>query len=116
MMEIWVPIKDFEDYEISSWGRVRNKSGSILLPYKNHKGYLKIGLYKDGKSHKKRIHRLVAETFIANPNYLPEVNHKDGNKENNSFTNLEWVTGEENRIHAKIMQDWKDLLEGKYNG
>ena len=65
-MEIWLPIKDFENYEISSWGRIRNKKGQILSPYKNHKGYLKIGLAKDGKDHKKRIHRLVAETFIAN--------------------------------------------------
>ena len=116
MMEIWLPIKDFENYEISSWGRIRNKKGQILSPYKNHKGYLKIGLMKDGKDHKKRIHRLVAETFIANPENLPEVNHKDGNKENNSFTNLEWVSGEQNRAHALMMQQWKDLLEGKYKG
>lgn len=112
-MEIWVTIKDFPDYEISSWGRIRNKKGEILTPYKNHKGYLKIGLRQDGADHKKRIHRLVAETFLPNPNNLPEVNHKDGNKENNSFTNLEWVSGEQNRAHAKAMMNWKAVLEGQ---
>ena len=110
-MEIWAPIKDFPNYEISSWGRVRNRKGQIMIPYKNHKGYLKIALCKDGIRYKRRIHRLVAQTFIPNPYNLPEVNHIDGNKENNSFSNLEWVTGEQNREHAIFMEHWKRLLE-----
>lgn len=108
-MEMWRDIEGFEGrYQISSWGRVRNKDGMILEPYTNHKGYLKIGLYKDGKDHKKRINRLVAQAFIPNPYNLPQVNHKDGNKQNNSYTNLEWTTDELNRKHAAL------LRKGKY--
>lgn len=130
-MEIWKDIKGFEGYyQISSWGRVRSLDryvpdcfdskriavGQILKPYKTKKGYLKITLYKNSKQvYKKcRVHRLVAEAFIDNPNCLPEVNHKDGNKENNSITNLEWCTGEENRKHAQMMQEKSRL--GVRNG
>ena len=67
-------------------------------------GYLKVGLTKDGKSHKKRVNRLVAMAFIDNPNELPFVDHIDGNKENNSITNLRWVTDKENREHAKVLR------------
>ena len=106
-MEIWKNIDGFNGkYQVSSWGRVRNaETGNILIPYKNKKGYLKIGLCDGhGKSLKFRVNRLVAISFIENPNNYPQVNHKDGNKENNSFTNLEWVTDEENKKHAKCMR------------
>lgn len=103
-MEIWKDIEGFDGYQISTWGNVRNKHGQILKPYRNDKGYLKIGLMKNGKNHKKRINRLVAKAFITNPYDLPQVNHKDGNKENNSYTNLEWTTNEINAKHAKLMR------------
>lgn len=103
MQEIWKEIDGFDGkYLVSSWGRVKSARG-ILKPYKNHKGYLKIGLSKENKCQKYRVSRLVANAFIPNPYNLPEVNHIDGNKENNSFSNLEWVTGEQNRIHEKLM-------------
>lgn len=106
MKEIWKEIDGYDGkYFISSWGRVRGPRG-IMTPYLNHKGYEKIGLYKDGKKEKHRINRLVAEAFIPNPYGLPEVNHIDGNKQNNSFTNLEWVTGEQNRAHDRIMETY----------
>ena len=98
-MELWKEIEGFENYQVSSWGRVRSANG-ILKPYRNKKGYLKVGLSKDGKCHKKRVNRLVAMAFIDNPNDLPFVDHIDGNKENNSITNLRWVTDEENRAYA----------------
>ena len=103
-MEIWVEIFGFEGYQVSSWGRIRNADGQILKPYRSEKGYLKIELRKNGKGYKKRIHRLVASAFIENPQNLPQVNHKDGNKENNSVTNLEWVTDEQNKEHARKLR------------
>ena len=103
-MEIWKDIEGFEQYQVSTWGRIRNKhTGVLLKPYYNKKGYLKVGLSKNGKSHKFRVNRLVAMAFIPNIFDLPQVNHKDGNKANNSFTNLEWVTDEENKRHRQMM-------------
>ena len=105
-MEIWKDIEGFEGkYQVSSWGRVRNAiTECIIKPYRNHKGYLKIGLTKGDKCVKFRLHRLVAKAFIPNPDNLPQVNHKDGNKANNSFTNLEWVTNIDNAQHAMLMK------------
>ncbi len=102
-MELWKDIEGFENYQASSWGRVRSANG-ILKPYRNKKGYLKVGLMKGGKCHKKRVNRLVAIAFVENPNGYPFVDHIDGNKENNSITNLRWVTDEENRAYAVRMR------------
>lgn len=107
ILEIWKDIEGFEGkYQISTWGRVRNVvTGDHIKPYKNEKGYLKVSLHKDGVGHKKRVNRLVALAFIDNPYGLPMVNHKDGNKENNSISNLEWTTDEYNRIHARKLRE-----------
>ena len=72
-----------------------------MRQYTNEKGYKKISLIKNGARTKHRVSRLVAETFLLNCAGLPEVNHMDGNKDNNSVTNLEWVSGAENREHDK---------------
>ena len=108
MMEVWKEIEGYNGkYQVSSWGRVRNaESGHILKPYKNSKGYLKVGL-SSGKRvmDKHRINRLVAKAFIPNPMDLPQVNHKDGNKENNSVTNLEWTTDKYNKEHARTLRN-----------
>ena len=104
MQEIWKDIEGFEGrYQVSTWGNVRGVQG-ILKPYRNEKGYLKVSLAKNGKYYKKRVNRLVALAFIPNPYELPQVNHKDGNKENNSITNLEWTTDEINRKHAILLR------------
>ena len=107
MMEVWKDIEGYYGkYQVSSWGRVRNaETGHVLNPYKNSKGYLKVGL-SSGKRvmDKHRINRLVAKAFISNPMNLPQVNHKDGNKENNSITNLEWTTDEINKKHAALLR------------
>lgn len=88
-------------YNISDKGEVFSKrSGKYLKLSHKKNGYVYIELNVDGKVTYKRVHRLVAEAFIPNPNNKPFVNHIDGNKSNNSVDNLEWVTGSENNIHA----------------
>jgi hypothetical protein len=74
----------------------------LLTPSSNNsKGYLRITIYYDnGTKVTESVHRLVAKVFIPNPENKPQVNHLDGNKLNNHFSNLEWVTNEENQFHA----------------
>ena len=68
--------------------------------YINSFGYCVVGLYENGKEYKRKVHKLVAEAFIPNPNNKPEVNHINGDKTDNSVGNLEWVTRSENVKHA----------------
>ena len=114
MTEQWKEIKNFEGmYEVSNTGRVRGlarrvphaKSGYRNIPAVEKKaiavgGYLYYCLSKGGKDYRFAAHRLVAQAFIPNPYKKPEINHKDGNKFNNCFDNLEWVTRKENVHHA----------------
>lgn len=100
-MERWKPIKNYEGfYEISTLGRVKSKRG-VRKPFINKYGYPCVSLWKHCVGETKPIHRLVAETFIPNPENKREVNHIDGNKQNNSVENLEWVTPSENKKHAQ---------------
>lgn len=86
-----------DDYEITRSGHVINKNtGRILKGVPNNKGYLRVCIV--GKL--RFIHRLVAEKYVPNPLNKSQVNHIDGNKLNNSASNLEWVTNLENREHA----------------
>lgn len=101
MKEIW---KDYiYNYQISNFGRVRNKvTNKILKQNKTGKGYLGC-VVSLGKRHCYKlikIHRAVAECFIPNPNNYPVVNHIDGNKENNLYSNLEWCTYKDNNLHS----------------
>lgn len=106
MDEVWKPIKGYEGlYEVSNMGRVKSlrwPSPKILSPEKPG-GYCRIQLYKNKKKIRMLVHRLVASAFIPNPYNKPEVNHIDGDKENNKVDNLEWVTGKENTNHAMKM-------------
>lgn len=91
-------------YSISDTGEVwkmsRCQKQYVIKQQLNYKGYHKVTLRVKGKRYVFRVHRLVAQAFIPNPKKKPQVNHKDGNKDNNCVENLEWVTDEENRIHA----------------
>jgi len=97
------PINRFEGlYSIYDCGVIySHKTKKILNPSKDKRGYLILSLYKDGKSYPKKIHRLVLQAFVPNPEDKPCCNHKDGDKNNNHVNNLEWVTYKENEIHAR---------------
>lgn len=105
--EIWEKINNLP-YEISLQGVVRRqleskfckKNKTHVKPYINNKGYSCINLYKEGKCYKYQIHRLLAISFIPNPDNLPVINHKDGNPLNNALDNLEWCTQSQNLKHA----------------
>jgi hypothetical protein len=102
-MEEWKKIK-IEGYSISNTGKFRNdKTGKILKPSIGSTGYYVVNIKPNGrigKSYSLKIHRLIAEAFIPNPENKPQINHKDCNRLNNNIENLEWVTNKENNIHA----------------
>lgn len=97
--EIWKPVKGYEGlYEISNFGRVKSlgndksRKEKILKPIKDKGGYLYVGLCRDGKGKWFKVHRLVAEAFLPNPEGFEQVNHKDENKSNNCSSNIEWCS------------------------
>ena len=118
-MEEFRDIKGYEGkYQISNFGRVKSlKYGKerIRNVCKDRHGYLTINLYKEGKVKNFRVHRLVAEAFISNPNNYPCVNHKDENPTNNYVDNLERCTVKYNNTYGTAIQrrvantDWKEV-------
>ena len=103
---MWKDVIGWESYyEINENGDVRNKNTlHLVIGDKNGEGYPRVCLYnKNHNPQKQRFfrHRLVATVFIPNPESLPEVNHIDGNINNSSVDNLEWVTKIENEIHSR---------------
>lgn len=143
MEEIWKDIKGFEGlYQVSNLGRVRSLDriilkphprntsmqmrclykGRVLKPGTNSNGYWYVELHDNsGNIYWNSIHRLVASTFIPNPNNLPEVNHIDENRKNNRADNLEWVTKSQNMRHGTCgarmgMKHWKAVTQMDMNG
>lgn len=114
-------IKDFPDYYITDTGDVysrhsdkyHNPNNRIkkLKPFVSKNGYKIATLTNNGKTYRKLVHRLVAETFVPNPKNKPEVNHIDGNTLNNRVENLEFVTKSENELHK-----FRILKKGHYLG
>lgn len=111
MKEIWKEIPDFKDYQASNLGNIRvldkyvnsgiknnkkvKRKGKVLKQH-NKLGYYEVCLTKNNKKYFLKVHRLIAKTFIPNPNDLPQVNHKDENSLNNCLNNLEWCTAKYN--------------------
>lgn len=117
--EIWKDVKGLEElYQVSNFGNVRSKERKIFnngskkyntLKSKTIKqrinswGYNCVIFSKDLKPFGKAVHRLVADAFITNKENLPQVNHKDGNKQNNNVENLEWCSVKDNLLHARFV-------------
>ena len=100
-----VDIKGFEDYQITDDGRVWSKKNKRYLKLqKTTPGYCKVSLSKNGNVYQKQVHRLVAETFISNPDNLPQVNHRDEDKTNNRVENLEYCSKEYNMNYGTIKE------------
>lgn len=111
MKEIWKDVKGLEGYyQVSGEGFVksldrvdcsgRHLKGMLIKPFKDRGGYLCVVLTKEGKRYRKKVHRLVAEAFIPNPEGKPEVDHIDTVQTNNCVENLRWVTAKENNNNA----------------
>lgn len=114
-METWSTIKGFDNHKVSTTGRVMNiKTGKILSPFTTKNGYQTIALSECGKSHKKYVHRIVAEAFIPNEYSKLQVNHLNGNKRDNRVENLEWCTSSENHLHRSRVLGIKRSSEHMY--
>lgn len=133
-MEIWKDIKGYEGlYQISNLGRVKSlekktyaginkgtyivRKERILKTNKSRDGYLRVTLCNNKENIMYFVHRLVAQTFLDNPNNYKEVNHKDENKQNNRAENLEWCTRKYNVNYGKrILKTQKKVLQYDKNG
>ena len=100
-VEIWKDVPGYEGlYAISDHGRVWScRKHRFKLPSVQNNGYYLVFLVKDGYRKAELVHRLVAKAFLENPNLLAEVNHKDGDKQNNTVSNLEWCSRSDNLRH-----------------
>ena len=90
-------------------GRVFSNRSGKLIELKTHtmwKGYVLVTIRSNGVKKKHRVHRLVAQTYLPNPDNLPEVNHIDRDKTNNHVSNLEWITSRDNTVHSVCKYLW----------
>ena len=131
IIEIWKDVKGYEgSYQVSNLGRVKsldriivysngrihNQKGKNINGFINTSGYMSVDLYKNGKSKKHYIHRLVATMFIDNPRDKNEINHIDENKLNNCAKNLEWCTSSENKRSGTVVERANKTRKDKHVG
>lgn len=104
-MELFKIIKEFPQYQISNLGNIKNSKGELLVigGRKSNSGYIQVRLYHNKKYCYRYLHRLLAETFIPNPNNYRTINHINGNKLDNRISNLEWASDEMQQRHAFLM-------------
>ena len=115
----WKPVVNYEGlYEVSSDGKIKSVARIIkdcngntrvwherIMKYaKDKDGYFRVQLSKNGKATSKLVHRIVAEAFIENPEKLPLINHKDENKNNNNYKNLEWCDAKYNSNYGNAIE------------
>ena len=111
-MENWFDLKDYEEYYlINKNGEIKSKRQNKIMKCKTDRGYLRIGLRKNGIKKFYNLHRLLAIQFIPNPNDYPLIDHIDNNKLNNDLTNLRWITHSGNQRN----RDYKNK-SSKYRG
>lgn len=111
---VWKQVYNYPGYLVSDtgevkstkyWGQFRRQNNNGVLVQRTYKsGYKYVNLYKEGHMYSVKVHRLVAQAFIPNPNNLPQVNHIDEDKGNNCVTNLEWITPRDNLVHNNLQK------------
>ena len=133
MIEEWRPVVGYEGlYEVSNTGQVRSldryvkysngrihlHKGKVLSLLKGEYGYIQVSLYYNRKMYKKYVHRLAAQAFLLNPDNLPEINHKDEDKTNNSVDNLEWCDRSYNNTYGTRQDKVRDtnIKNGYWTG
>ncbi|MCS2775473.1 NUMOD4 domain-containing protein [Bacteroides fragilis] len=121
-MEIFVDIKGYETlYQVSNFGRIKSlgngkSNASKLKILKQHitkDGYSTVALTINSVTQRYRVHKLVANAFIPNPNNYPCINHKDENKQNNTVDNLEWCTSKYNNNYGTRIERFVESMKGK---
>lgn len=104
--ELWRPVCNYENYEVSNLGRIRNKKfDRIIKPFNHVCGYDLVDLATNGVSKTHTVHRIVATAWIPNPENKPQIDHWDNNKKNNAVSNLSWVTALENIVRTPRVQN-----------
>jgi hypothetical protein len=116
-IEIWLPVKGYEKYEVSSLARIRKVATKRLIKQRIEHGrrymIVMLGAGRTGKTHTKRVHRLVAEAHLPKIPGKNFVNHKDGDRWNNHKSNLEWSTRKENNHHQYFVLGHRNLKAPK---
>ena len=104
--ELWRPVCNYENYEVSNLGRIRNKKfDRIIKPFNHCNGYDLVDLANKGVGKTHTVHRIVANAWIPNTENKPQIDHWDNNKKNNAVSNLSWVTALENIVRTPRVQN-----------
>ena len=111
---MYIPISQYNNYSVNEFGQIiNNKFGRIMKTYLNNDGYLCVQLWKNNKGKNFLVHQLVAIAFVPNPLNYKIVNHKDGNRQNPHYLNLEWSTNIANIKHGRKLRNGKNMSKHK---